>query len=264
MPSQPVAQEVPSSLAESGEQSAISDQRSAEEMKELAQVVAGLDYSLDWETTKINLGKGRVLTLRRPTQSEILARDAELQTEIPIGKEGGFALPDPTQNEEIDAKYFDLVKVDAAGYDGEIPEQHKATAFNGLYAREIYVDEDFDLMDATCPVLEEIGSGAEPDHTVLHNMRPPTEGELKIYRRKSANGELKPGKRGRQKFVTSSNLKTAMLFYAQWLVDITGATVEGKTWSEDERAVFIAHVDPLVQRQVVNAVVEAYTVKLSD
>ena len=46
---------------------------------------------------------------------------------------------------------------------------------------------------------------------------------------------------------------------------ITGATVDGKTWADEaDKVAFIAHVDPLIQRQVVNAVVEAYTAKLSD
>lgn len=223
-------------------------------------------YPLDWEQTTIDLGKGRKLTLRRPTQAEILARDAELQTEIPIGKDGGYALPDPTLNEAIDAKYFDLLKVgeEGYGYAGTIPEQHKAAAFNGLYQREVYVDDDFDFDQDKILVLEEIGTGVEPDFTIAHIMRPPTEGELKLYRRKSATGELKPGKRGRQIFKTSSNLKTAMSFYAQWLLDIEGATVGGSRFSEGMRADFLQHVDPLIQRQVVNAVVEAYTAKLSD
>lgn len=226
-------------------------------------------YPLDWEQTTIDLGKGRKLTLRRPTQAEILARDAELQTEIPIGKDGGYSLPDPTLNEAIDAKYFDKLLVGTEGYEAKgfdllIPEQHKAAAFNGLYQREVYVDDDFDFDQDKILVLEEIGTGVEPDFTVAHIMRPPTESELKLYRRKSATGELKPGKRGRQIFKTSSNLKTAMSFYSQWLLDIEGATVGGSRFSEGMRADFLQHVDPLIQRQVVNAVVEAYTAKLSD
>jgi hypothetical protein len=222
------------------------------------------DWKLDWSSQDIKLGQGRVATLRRPTTDEILQRDAELQSEIPIGRDGGYALPDPTVNEEVDAKYFDLVKVGVTGYDGDMPEQHKATAFNGLYAREIYVDEEYKPGDDNIPVLEEIGTGAAADFTVLHLMRQPTEGEIKLYRRKSAQGEIKPGKRGRQKFVTQSNLRTAMSFYSQWLTSISGATVGGKEFSADDRPAFIAHVDPLIQRQVVNAVVEAFTAKLSD
>lgn len=247
---QPAA-DAPASLPTGSEQSAIAGRQ------------YGV-YPLDWATTKVKLGKGRVAVLRRPTADEILEREDELQTEIPIGRDGGYALPDPTVNEEIDAKYFDLVKVEVTGYDGEVPEQHKATAFNGLYAREIYVDEAFDLTDETVPVIEEIGSGAEPDFTVVHVMRPPTEGEIKLYRRKSAKGELKPGKRGRQKFVTTSNLKTAMSFYSQWLVKVTGATINGDDTQYLPGPTLTAHVDPLIQRLVVNAVVEAFTAKLSD
>lgn len=225
--------------------------------------VAGA-YPLDWETTKVKLGKGREAVMRRPTSLEILARDAEMQTEIPIGRDGGYALPDPTLNDEVDAKYFDLVKCEVTGYEGEMPEQHKAAAFRGLYEREIYVDEDFNLAQDIVPVLEEIGSGVEPDFTIVHVMRPPSESELKLYRRKSAAGEFKPGKRGRQRFVSQSNLKAAVSLYSQWLQEITGATVGGEVFTPELRDAFVNNVDPLVKRQVVNAVVDAYTAKLSD
>lgn len=221
-------------------------------------------YPLDWQTHEIKLGKGRVATVRRPTPKEILDRDAELTTEIPIGRDGGYALPDPTAQEEIDAKYFDLIKTEVTGYDGEMPEQHKATAFNGIYVREIYVDEEFDLRDELVPVLEEIGGDINPDFTVVHLTRHPTEGEIKLFRRKSSAGQIKPGKRGRQNFVQSSNLRTAMSFYSQWITRIDGATVGGETFSDEAKAEFIAHVDPLIQRQVVNKVVEAFIAKLSD
>ncbi len=221
-------------------------------------------YKLDWQETEIDFGKGRSHTLRRPTVEEVLDREKELQTEIPVGRDGSYQLPDPTANEANDAKLFDKIVIASAGYPGDVPEQHKATAIAGLYQREIYVDEDHDLNQEEIPVLEEIGSGDEPDFTVLHLMRMPAEGELKLYRRKSTGGEIKPGKRGRQIFKTSSNLKTAMSFYQQWLLRVDGATVDGQTYSDENRPAFLAHVDPLIQRQVVNAVVEAVTAKLSD
>lgn len=240
-PSQPVAQNAPASLPENG-------------------------YKLDWKDIEIKLAGGRSVTLRRPTQDEILKRDGELQSEIPIGTDGSYALPDPTINEETDAKYFDLVKISDTGFaDGRpLLEMQKAKIFNELYAREIYVDEDYVLGDEPIPVLEEIGKGVEPDHTIMHLMRVPAESEIKQYRRKSAGGELRPGKRGRQKFVTQSNLRTAMSFYASWMVGIEGATVAGESHEAANHAAFVDNVDPLIQRQVVNAVVEMFTAKLSD
>ncbi len=218
-------------------------------------------YPLDWKEQEIKLGKGRSVTVRRPTQDEIVKRDAELQKEIPVNRDGGFVLPDPTVNEETDAKYFDQIKT--AGVD-DLWESQKAKIFNELYAREIYVDEAFEIGDETIPVIEEIGKGDEPDFVITHLMRMPTEAEVKLFRKKSAGGEMKPGKRGRQNFVSSSNLRTAMSFYQQWFVGIDGATVDGKTCATEGLNVFVAHVDPLIQRQVVNAVVERLTGKLSD
>lgn len=221
-------------------------------------------YPLDANQVRVSLKGGCVVTFRRPTAAEVLDRDAEMQLEIPMGRDGSYALPDPTINDTIDAKFFDLIKTEVTGFKGEMMEQHKAEAIKGLYGREIYVDENFDITDETVPVFEEIGSGAEPDFTITHIMRPPTESELKLYRRKSAAGELKPGKRGRQKFVMRSTLKMAMDFYAQWLVGIQGATVDGQDTELLQLPVLTGNVDPLIQRQVVNAVVEAFTAALSD
>lgn len=223
-----------------------------------------LTYRLDWRDTEIDFGKGRTHTLRRPTAEEVLERERDLQTEIPVGRDGSYQLPDPTANEATDAKLFDKICIASQGYTGEVPEQHKSTAVAGLYRREIYVDENYDLAQEEIPVIEEIGGDAEPDFTVVHVMRMPTEGELKLYRRKSTGGEVKPGKRGRQIFKTSSNLKTAMSFYAQWLIRIEGAAVGEEAAQSLPLPVLTAHVDPLIQRQVVNAVVEAVTAKLSD
>jgi len=222
-------------------------------------------FKLDWQDMEISLKKGRFThTLSRPAAELILAREKELENEIPIGKDGGYKLPDPTAQEDVDAKYYDQIVVKTEGYPGSVPGYHKAAAFQGLYQREIYVDEDADIFADEVAVIEEIGGGDDPDFTIQHIMRQPTEQELKRWRRRSANSEIKPGKRGKQKLVTTSNLPAAMEFYGLWLVRIEGATVGGAACSPDRRDEFIAQVDPLIQRKVVSTFAGEFNDELTD
>ena len=172
-------------------------------------------FRLDWETTEIALAKGRFThTLRRPDRELILKRDAEIQTEIPIAKDGSYSMPDPTVNEEVDARYYDKIVVESTGYSDAVPELHKARAFQGLYNREITIEDEADIFADEVCVLEEIGGDIVPDFTIRHVMRQPTESEIKAYRRKmSVTHEVKPGKRGRQSLVSRSTLKLAMQYY---------------------------------------------------
>lgn len=223
-------------------------------------------FKLDWETTEIDLAKGRfVHTLRRPDPELIAKRDDELQTAIPIAKDGSYSMPDPTLNDEVDAKYYDAIAVSATGYTGEIPELHKAKAFQGLYLREVAVDEDADIFADEVSVVEEIGGGVVPDFTITHVMRQPSESEIKAYRRKmTGTSEIKPGRRGRQSLVSRSNLKIAMQYYSLWMLRVEGATVNGETYSSENRDAFLATVDPLIQRHVVTTFANAITNELLD
>jgi hypothetical protein len=211
-------------------------------------------YPLDWGTTKVPLKGGRFKhKLRRPTSEEIFAREEERHREIEIAKDNSIAMPDPTEGEEIDAKYFDLVIVESEGYNGLVPTSHKAAAFNGLYLREMYIHEDTDIFGEDVPVIEEIGQGDDPDWTIVHTMRQPEESELKRFRRRSSGGKLKPGKRGRQNFVPKSNLKDAVEAYDKWCVRIDGATLT-ETPAVDLAALKNA-VDPLIKRMIVETLV---------
>jgi hypothetical protein len=221
-------------------------------------------YPLDWETTVIKLKEGRFKhRLRRPTAEEIYAREEDLQREIPIGKDGSFSMPDPTANEETDAEYYDKLVQHADGYKGDVPAAHKAAAFQGLYVREIYIDDDTDVFADEVPVLEEYGSNEEPDFTIVHVMRQPAEAELKRYRRRSSQGEVKPGKRGKQRFVSRSTLKNAVEHYDMWCVDIKGAKI-GEADFKFDISDLKAAVDPLIKRQVVQTLADAVVGNLLD
>lgn len=223
-------------------------------------------YKLDWQDAEIRLARGRFThTLSRPSAEMMIAREDELQPEIPIAKDGSFALPDSTAQEETDAKYYDRIVIKTEGYTAEVPTAHKAAAFQGLFRREIYIDPGSDIFGDEVTIIEEIGGSDEPDFTLRHTLRQPTEAELKKCRQGSSGGRLLPDKRGRQKLVTSSNLRSAMRFYNTWLVRIEGATAgENNTFSPDKRDEFVALVDPLIQRKVVTVLVDELTGGLLD
>lgn len=210
-------------------------------------------YPLDWETQEVRLAEGRfVHTVRRPTVEEIFDRDRDLQSEIPIGKDGSYKLPDPTATEDVDVALYDKIVTAVSGYPGEVPASHKSAVITGLYRRDIDVEEGADIFADIVPIVEEIGTGDEPDFVIRHFMRQPTEDELRKFRRRNSAGEIKPGKRGRQRFVTKSSLRLAVEYYDLWLERIDGVKpADGQ-------------VDPLIKRQVVQTLVDAISGGLLD
>lgn len=223
-------------------------------------------FRLDWETSRIKLGGGKFThEMRRPQLDELLERDRGLQTEIPIGRDGSYQMPDPTAAEDVDAELYDRLTVSTSGYAGAVPTSHKAAAVRGLYNREFAIAEGSDIFGDEVSVTEEIGSGAEADFTIVHVLRQPTEEELRQYRRKTASaGEVKPGKRGKQIFVSRSNLKAAIAFYDQLMVAVRGAHIGGETFRDDLRQAFANAVDPLIKKDVVSLFVGELTQGLSD
>lgn len=222
-------------------------------------------YALDWGQVKVKLAGGQfVHLLRRPTAAELVERDEDLQTEIQIGKDMSIAMPDPTATEDVDAAIWDKIVLGTEGYpDGaSIPAAHKSAAFNGLYRRSIAVAEGADIFAPQVPVVEEIGDGDEPDHTIVHTLRQPTEAELKGIRRRAAAAEMRPGKRGKQILVSKSTLKSDIATYELLCVGISGARLDADPAAD--LGALKAAVDALVKRQVVQALVNKITGSLLD
>lgn len=222
-------------------------------------------YPLDWNTTDVKLAKGRfVHTLSRPSNELMLEREDELETEISIAKDGSYGLPDTTGQEAIDARYCEKIRVKADGYHDTIPQSHSAAAFQGLFGREIYVDELCNIFGDEIVVIEEIGRGDEPDFVVKHILRGADEDEINKYRRKTNNARLQPDKRGRQKLVQKSTLRSAEAFYRSLFKRMEGAKVNEQPFNDERRDEFINHVNPLIQKAVVKAYIEALTGNLLD
>ena len=84
-------------------------------------------FRLDLETSRVKLGGGKFThELRRPKLDELLERDRGLQTEIPIGRDGSYQMPDPTAAEDVDAELYDRLTVSTTGYAGTVPTSRGA------------------------------------------------------------------------------------------------------------------------------------------
>lgn len=218
---------------------------------------------LDWKEKQIALNKGRfVFFIGRPERALILERDAEIKNETPLNRDKSFATPDTSEQDKIDANYYEKVKVkEPTGY-GEkgAPELHRANAFRLIYKRYIYIPEEVDLFGEEIEVHEAIGDGDEPDALAIHILRNPLERDLKKMHAAINNGKYEPDKkrgRGLQKYVQESYLKKAMTFYTNHLRRIENATIEDQFYSDDRKDLFLQTVDPLIQRRVVEVLVKA-------
>ena len=235
-------------------------QAEVEKQKTLAKL-----YPLDWKTTDVKLAKGRfVHTLGRPSNELLLRRADELEVEVPIAKDGSYAIPDATEQEEIDARYSEEIRIETTGYNGTIPTSHSSAAFQGLFQREIYVDPDCDIFGDEIIVLEEIGGDDEPDFVIKHIVRSPEEKELKKIRQKLNNGRLHPDKRGRQKYIEKAKLRSMMDYYSSWFLRMEGAKIDERQYSPERREEFVNETNALTQMAVVKAVVQELTGNLLD
>ena len=185
--------------------------------------------------------------------------------EIPIGKDGSYSLPDPTETEEIDAKYSEKLRVETSGYDGRsIPISHSAAAFQGLYVRDIYLDEDCDIFADELVINEDVPDSDDPEYRIRHIIGQPDEAEVRKLKQRMNSGRVEPDKRGRQKYVTTSPVRAAMECYAKWMRRVDGATVADQPYSAVNREAFLSTIDPLVKLRVVRIVVDELTGGLLD
>lgn len=218
-------------------------------------------FPLDWQDTEIQLGKFRH-RVRRPTAEEIFERETKLTIEIEIGRDGSYSLPDPASEDDANAWLYDKIALDAHGYPADIPTLHKSAVVQALYRHDFYLDENANPFDDEIRVVEEI----EGDQTieVHHIFRQPSESELRSYRRRMQSGSIRPGRRGKQMFVMKSTLRSATEFYDQWLRHITNVTIDGQTFSEENRREFLAAIDPLIKRSAVTAFANFILASLQD
>lgn len=217
--------------------------------------------------------------LRKPTLQELLEREQGVSLEIhEVSNREDTIVSD---DEGANCRLWDKLILQARGYRGmadwtplddnqkaEMRPGHKSTAIRGMYAGTASVANDDDdgvsLSGDTWAIRHVIGADAEnPQYEILHVLREPTEGERSKFKRAASSAHIvRGGKKSRTKIVTS--LKAFVELYDALVIDITGGTVAGQYLSHDNRAQFLAAIDPTWKRLVVQTLLNAIEAALLD
>jgi hypothetical protein len=246
-------------------------------------------YPLDEQTIEIALtAAGNEVRHRfaRPTKTQLAERDSRVKNEE-------IALDD-NQIETIydddgaNVELWNECAKEIQGYDlGDgnlewqavtdavrsiMPSEHKLKAVAAMYFCTAEVEKasrnghstGFALMGATeVKVRLVLGDKESAAYEIVHVLRRPTESEWTAYRRGihrivQVRGAKHP------RFITHSNLNTAVAFYDALLTRIEGATLSGASFDASNRDAFVHAVDPIHKRVVARAFADHWGADLKD
>jgi hypothetical protein len=214
--------------------------------------------------------------LRRPTLEELLERDRAITYEvIEVDSRQDVINFDV---EGANARLWDRIAVAVKGYDfgngpvedwrpiGESERQHmlgthKSRVVLGLYQDETEpVEEDGFSLD-TIRIRQTFGTVQASE--VLHFLRMPTEAERLKFKSRSTQTQFIRGARKRHETIRS-DLKSFIAFYDALILDIQGATVADEPYSTGRRSAFLASIDPMWKRSVVQSLINSLEANLRD
>jgi hypothetical protein len=219
--------------------------------------------------------------LRRPTLEELLERERAITYEV--------VEVDSRQDvihfdvEAANARLWDRIAEAVQGYDfgdgvsagygaeGFRPVQererermlgtHKSRVILGLYTDETEPIEDDGFSLDSIRIRQTFGTVARS--AVIHTLRLPTEAERIKFKARSTSTQFVRGARKRHETIRS-DLKTFVGFYDLLLLDIQGGTVDGAGYSTARRGPFLAAIDPMWKRSVVQSLVNSLEANLKD
>lgn len=219
---------------------------------------------------------------RRATLAELLEREAQSITELEevAPNEDSFS----SDSDIANARLYDKLIASIKGYKigaftkadwidatddikAKLPAAHKTAAIAGLYAWRCAVEADdsdgFNLDGDTYVIRQTIGDEDDPAYVVRYTLRQPTEAERREYDRTAGKAsQVNGGKKRKIRFRT--NLRADVALFDKLIQRIDGATIGGQTWGESEPGVFVAAIDPMAKRQVVNALLSSLSASLLD
>lgn len=243
-----------------------------------------VDYSFDARQfdIAIEVRRGDVTyhfahRLRRPTLEELLERERAITYEV--------VEVDSRQDvihfdvEAANARLWDRIAEAVQGYDfgdGGAAEDfrpvqererermlgtHKSRVILGLYTDETEPIEDDGFSLDSIRIRQTFGTVAHS--AVIHTLRLPTEAERIKFKARSTSTQFVRGARKRHETIRS-DLKTFVGFYDLLLLDIQGGTVDGAGYSTAGRGPFLAAIDPMWKRSVVQSLVNSLEANLRD
>lgn len=217
--------------------------------------------------------------LRKATLQELIEREQQSKYEVieMTSREDEIYSDDDIAN----ARLWDKIAVAVKGYrgnpdwleltDGErarMRVSHKTKAILALYAGfcEIESDEEDSVSIGAdiWTVRQNIGiKKMQPDYIVRHTLREPIEAErAKFKRSSSSTSHVKGAKKSQVRVRT--HLKAYVELYDALIVSIDDATVHGNLFGAENRAQFLAAVDPVWKRQVIDCLMANLEAQLSD
>lgn len=216
--------------------------------------------------------------LRKPTSVELNDRESRIKYETVevSSREDEIRVDDEAANIWLWNKIILAVK----GYNGvdgwqELAEEqktilnpnHKVIAIRAFYAGSCEVESDSDIVSIgpeTWTVVQKIGADEDkPDFTVRHILREPTEAERVKFKRSASSTAYVRGAKKTQVRVTT-RLRPYAELYDALMQDIDGATVNGESFIATNRAQFLAAIDPIWKRQVIQCLMSYIEAQLLD
>jgi hypothetical protein len=225
------------------------------------------------ETPKIVYHK-----LRKPTLQQLKDRELQIKNELVSisAREDEDRTDETVANANLWRKLIVAVKgyKDAADWrelsdleKDEMKPGHKSRAINQMYMGSCVVeageDDEVSIGAEVWTIRQEIGAMREPDFVIRHLLREPNENEWVKFKGTAARmSYVRGAKRPRRKFNTS--LQSYCDLYDATLLSIDGATVGGRIFTPETRKAFLAQIDPIWKRKIVETFVDTLEGQSSD
>jgi len=221
--------------------------------------------------------------LRKPTLQELIERESQIKYEL---------VELSTREDEIHAdddfangRLWDKIAIAVMGYRdaddwlelGEADRAlmrigHKTKAILAMYAGNCEVECEDEMSVSigadVWTVKQNIGVKRDaPDYVIRHILREPTEAERAKFKSSSSRtSHIKGAKKAQVRVKT--NLKAFIELYDALIVNIQGGTVHGQEFGAEGqiqyKASFLAVVDPIWKRQVIQCHMDNLEAQLSD
>lgn len=216
--------------------------------------------------------------LRQPTLTELIERESQINLEI---VETSKREEEISTDEEIaNAKLWDKVILEVKGYKGfddfrpltetekaAMRPSHKRVAVLGMYAGTASIlndDAELSIENDTWTIRHLIGTNPEhPAFTIDHILREPTELERVRYKRGASKIRLVRGS-SKARTRIASDLKVFCELYDALVMNIDGATVKDRDLIASNRSEFLAAIDPVWKRLVVQTLMGSIEAALLD
>jgi hypothetical protein len=235
-------------------------------------------HEVSFPATTLKGGKKTVFhRLRKPSLEELNNREGQIKHEtIKINaRETEIKTDQRAADAWLWGRIVQAVKCYGRGDDwqelsedekGEFNSSHKSDAIAFLYSGKSEIDGEDDYVPigpADWTVKQEIGANAQPDFIVRHILRVPTAEERLRYSQTAFSKRYLPGAK-REQSNLRGNLKAHIELYDALIQRIEGGTVAGQVLSASNRREFLAAIDPIWKRDIVQTLIAALEAQMPD